>query len=488
MHTDGRLRAAIAGGLATAAGAGAVAAGAISIAAAVAAAAGVLLTGLLRPKLLVLLSLLAIVFVDTLQTLTGIEELTYVDEAAVLACLVLLPIARLLSGNALRWTPETGWILGFVVAGIVSGIVLQVEWPVLAEGAFLAVKGVLMAWAIAQIDWTERDFSGIVRAVGVLLGLTLVCAVINLVAPTSWVSIVESGGDVEYRYGLPSLIGPFSQPSAFGQIAALGAIAVVAYRATIAKSLASAVLMIGSLFAVVFSLRRRLIVGVVASILFVRLKVSRATTAIVGLLVLPPALIVLWPLLVTSAEALYEDYFASESAARTVITVDSFDVASGYFPLGAGFGRFGSFIAGDQYSPEYVARDYPLIYGLGNTPERGNRWLTDTQWPAIIGEGGFVGAACYVAALVVMYWRFRGAWRDETAPWLRCLGLTGVGWTAMMLIDSIASPVFNAAPTFPLLFTLAAILRSGQAVTRTRLSETADSVRGGERPAASPTT
>jgi hypothetical protein len=63
-----------------------------------------------------------------------------------------------------------------------------------------------------------------------------------------------------------------------------------------------------------------------------------------------------------------------------------------------------------------------------------------------------------------------------------------VGWTAMMLIDSIASPVFNAAPTFPLLFTLAAILRSGQAVTRTRLSETADSVRGGERPAASPTT
>jgi hypothetical protein len=361
-----------------------------------------------------------------------------------------------------------------------------VEWIVLGEGAFLAVKGALLAWAIAQLDWTERDFVFIVRAVGAVLALTVACAVVNLAIPEQWTAAVQSGGDVEYRYGLPSLVGPFSHPSAFGQIAALGAIAVVAYRATIAKSLTSAVLLIGSLFSVVFSLRRRLVVGVAASIGFVRLKISRATTALVALIALPPALILLWPFLTTATAEIYEDYLTGEPAARTVITLDSFDVAAGYFPLGAGFGRFGSFIAGDEYSPEYVARGYPLIYGLGNTPERGNEWLTDTQWPAIIGESGFVGAACYVAALAVIYLRFRRTWRVETTPWLRCLGLTGMGWTAMMLIDSIASPVFNAAPTFPLLFTLAAILRSGlasPAVSGAGRAEAAGSD-GGEAPAA----
>ena len=481
MRTDGKIWPVAAGGLA--AGAGALAASAMTVPAAAAAATGVLLTGLLRPKLLVLLSLLTILFGETVQTITGVDELTYLDEAAVLSCLVLLPISRLLSGNSLRWTPETGWILGFLGLGVLSGIVLQVEWGVLGEGASLAVKGALMAWAIAQIDWTERDFAFIVRAAGILLGLILACGLVNLLIPDQWSAVVESGGEVEFRYGLASLVGPFTHPSAFGQITALGAIAVVAYRATIAKSPTSAVLLIGSLLAVVASVRRRLVVGVAASILFVRLKVERATTALVALLVLPPALIVMWPLITTTAEGLYEDYFTGDPAARTVITIDSFGVAAEYFPLGAGFGRFGSYIAGNEYSPEYVARDYPLIYGLGNTPERGNQWLTDTQWPAIIGESGFIGAAFYVAALAVVYWRFRRAWRDETAPWLRCLGLTGVGWTAMMLIDSVASPVFNAAPTFPLLWALAAVVRSGQGVNRSRRYEAADSVDAEERPA-----
>jgi hypothetical protein len=85
----------------------------------------------------------------------------------------------------------------------------------------------------------------------------------------------------------------------------------------------------------------------------------------------------------------------------------------------------------------------------------------------------------------VIYWRFRRVWRDETAPWLRCLGLTGVGWTVMMLIDSVASPVFNAAPSFPLLFALAAVVRSGQDVSQGWRSDAAESAGAEDRPALS---
>jgi hypothetical protein len=91
-----------------------------------------------------------------------------------------------------------------------------------------------------------------------------------------------------------------------------------------------------------------------------------------------------------------------------------------------------------------------------------------------------------MVALAVMYRRFRTAWRSEAAPWLRCVGLTGLGWTVMMLIDSVASPVFNAAPTFPLLFALGAMLRSGQEVISRPAVPSPEVVDSVDHPAAAP--
>jgi hypothetical protein len=144
--------------------------------------------------------------------------------------------------------------------------------------------------------------------------------------------------------------------------------------------------------------------------------------------------------------------------ARTRMTVDSVTLALQHFPFGVGFGRFGSAIARDNYSIEYLRLGYDNVYGLGspNNPNNHGRFLTDTQWPAIVGETGLVGALFFIAGLWRMFATFRKAAGAARLP-LRLLGVTGMGWMVHILLESVAYPVFVTTPTSPMLFGLAAI-------------------------------
>jgi hypothetical protein len=140
------------------------------------------------------------------------------------------------------------------------------------------------------------------------------------------------------------------------------------------------------------------------------------------------------------------------------LTVDSVALAVQHFPFGVGFGRFGSAIAADNYSIEYTRLGYDAVRGLASpgNPNNHGRWLTDTQWPAIVGEAGIIGAVFFVAGLGRIFMTFRQAGRSAHLP-LCLLGLTGMGWTVNILIESVAFPVYVTAPTSALLFGLAAI-------------------------------
>ena len=115
----------------------------------------------------------------------------------------------------------------------------------------------------------------------------------------------------------------------------------------------------------------------------------------------------------------YQDYVSNPTPeARTVLTIGSFHVASDYFPGGAGFGRYGSAVAATNYSPEYVARGFTTVWGLGRTEEDG-RFVTDTEWPAIIGETGFIGALAFAFGLVGVYRAGVRLWQRARVPLVR---------------------------------------------------------------------
>src|SRR5690606_31417747 len=149
------------------------------------------------------------------------------------------------------------------------------------------------------------------------------------------------------------LVGPFSHPIDLGQFMALSAIAVTAWRIAVRRGPLSFALLLATAAAPLSSARRTAIGSLAAGWMWVK-AVGRWAGAPCALAVCIPlgALVLLEPLGAV-VPATCEDYLGSygRRERRTVLTRDSFAVAADHFPAGAGFGRFGSAVAAETYSP-----------------------------------------------------------------------------------------------------------------------------------------
>jgi hypothetical protein len=422
------------------------------------AAAAFVVSAVLWPRVTVGLSVLAVLGVRTLLQLVGVEQVAYLDEGVVVLCAVVLPLRRICTGKALRGLPGQYWFALTGVLGLVGGVMVGIPTMTVLTAAFVMLKGVVFGWAVAQLDWSERHLRVAARAGVVLVVVSLVAVVANLAAPGAWASLLANKGELEYRASIPSLIGPFVHPLDLGQVMVAATISLLAWRATVDKRLLTLVLMIGTGVAALLTFRRTAAAALLVGILWVKAKLGSALALLGAALVVPLAGILLLVPLESVVANTYADYIlAGDTSARTVLTRDSFAVAAAHFPLGAGFGRFGSEIAAQNYSPEYVARGYPAIWGLGPTPETG-QFLTDTEWPAIIGETGLLGATAFALGLAAIYRRGRRLFASSARPLVRWAGLTATGWIVAYLVLSIASVVFTGPPPYGLLFGLAGIL------------------------------
>jgi hypothetical protein len=423
-------------------------------------AAGVVVVlALAAPRTTAGLAALAVLFVRPLEHLVSVAAVGYLDEGMVALCVATMPLRRLVTRTPLRTFPGQWWFTGFVVLGLLSSLVRHVPFDIFLVSGFVTIKGLLLAWAVAQLDWTERQLAVAVRVGTGLILVVLAAAVVNLAIPGPWEAVLATDTNaVEGRSFLPSLVGPFTHPLDLGQFTALSFVALAAWRATVRKTPFTLVLLVATALGALATARRTAIGSIVTAWLWLQAKM-RATAVVVALLAcLPVAALVLAAPLAEVAEATYQDYIGKGTPeARTVLTVDSVKVAAGYFPLGAGFGRFGSAGAATNYSPEYVARGYPYVWGLGRTEEEG-RFLTDTEWPAIVGETGFFGAAAFALGLLGAYRAGLRLWRTGRAPLVRWAGLTSAGWLVASLVQSVATVTFTGPPVFGLVFGMVGIV------------------------------
>ena len=86
--------------------------------------------------------------------------------------------------------------------------------------------------------------------------------------------------------------------------------------------------------------------------------------------------------------------------AKSIMTSTSLKIAKEYFPLGTGFGTFGSTYAAQHYSQVYY------LYGIADNPELGVQsklYLTDLFWPILFGETGALGTIVYCALIVLLF-------------------------------------------------------------------------------------
>ena len=410
------------------------------------------------PRTTVGLAVLAIVFVRTLEHLVPIEQLGYLDEAMVVLCAVVLPLRRLGQGHRLRSLPGQGWFVAFAVLGFASGVVAGVTPTILLLGAFVLCKGLIFGWAVAQLDWTESQLHATARAGVVVIGVSLLAVAANVVVTGVWVGLLAEKGAVDNRFGFASLIGPFVHPLDLGAIMTASSIALLAWRATVGKRPLTLFLMIATGAAAALSFRRTAQSGLLVAAVWLKVKLRDTRQLLALVIVVPIAVVLLFGSLQMLLSLTYDDYIVGAgSSARTVLTTDSFSLAVHRFPFGAGFGRFGSQVAAENYSPEYLARGYPAIWGLGTTQLTG-QFLTDTEWPALVGETGLLGAGAFLLGLVAVYRRGHRLWKSGAPPLMRWVGLLVTGWIVVYLVESIGNAVFTGPPAYGPLFALFGIV------------------------------
>ncbi|MCZ2858462.1 O-antigen ligase family protein [Blastococcus sp. VKM Ac-2987] len=419
-----------------------------------------LVWGCQHPKRFLAAAVVACLLAKTAAQVSGIKVVDYLDEGAIAAALAVSLGPRLLRGQPIRSFPGLGWFLLFGVLGVVSGLVADVPLVVLGTGAALASKGILLSLAVAQVQWSPADVRRLAKGGVAFLFFIIACSLVNLAIPQTWQATVGNIPQVSYRAAIPSLIGPFVEPGTLGIMAALGFLAVVAWNTTMGGTRFTWLLSAGMALVAVFSFRRKTWLGMIGSFLWLSSRAGRSGVFPTALATVAGIVILFWSTLLTALQGIVATYFdqSEGTAARTLMTRDSFFVAVDHFPLGAGFGRFGSDTAATFYSPLYLERGYQNVWGLSE--RTGNAlFLTDTMWPAILGEAGILGLLAFVFALVAVFQRLRRLSVDQE-PIARWLGLTGIAWIFQYLLESTGNPVFVSPPSYVPLFLLVGLLGS----------------------------
>ncbi len=93
-------------------------------------------------------------------------------------------------------------------------------------------------------------------------------------------------------------------------------------------------------------------------------------------------------------------YFTKNENARNELTRTSITIAKEYFPIGTGFGTYGSYASAKKYSAVYYKYGLNNVWGLSKDF---NAFITDTFWPMIIGQFGILGCATYIICLIYIF-------------------------------------------------------------------------------------
>jgi hypothetical protein len=122
-------------------------------------------------------------------------------------------------------------------------------------------------------------------------------------------------------------------------------------------------------------------------------------------------------------------------AARGTLYSTAVKIANDFFPLGSGFGTFGSEISRRYYSELYDIYAISHVRGLSRAMPR---FITDTYWAMIIAEGGWISTVFILAVLTAI---FIQALRAKL-NYLSRFAVMGI--ITYTLMSSIAEPIYSS--------------------------------------------
>lgn len=147
-------------------------------------------------------------------------------------------------------------------------------------------------------------------------------------------------------------------------------------------------------------------------------------------------------------------YFFSKiqsDSARYHMLITSIRIANDHFPLGAGLGTFASYLSGSLYSPLYEKYGISGVWGLR---EGEPFFVSDTYWPMILGQTGWIGLIFMLLAIWMLFCRIQRLYFLEAD-----LYLSGLFVLLYLLVSSAAESAFVHPSAMPLALWIGILMR-----------------------------
>ena len=144
-----------------------------------------------------------------------------------------------------------------------------------------------------------------------------------------------------------------------------------------------------------------------------------------------------------------EFYFFEETdSARNVLLRTSIEIANDYFPIGTGFGTYGSYVSGQEYSPVYNIYKINNIWGI----QRSNpSFISDSFWPMLLGQFGYIGMGVYILIIIIIFIKIQHGYKIEN----KAIYISKITALVYLLISSTSESAFVNPMAIALAITIA---------------------------------
>jgi hypothetical protein len=382
------------------------------------------------------------------------------DEVIILWCFVLLLFSHLSRGSMLNRTPLEVPILGIVIMGVLSSVASEVPPFIAASQFFLLIKGFLVFYILANLHINEMQLRKYLWFFCAAACIILALGLVDLAFPTWFRSITGNTTYIDWRAGMPSVKSIFIHPNVFGWFMTFMALYLFAFYLIFRKL---RYLIFGLFFSVgsFLSMRRKPLGGMVAGLfsgLWQQPLTKKVRYGVIFGLIGTILFISAWPKIKELHQHMVALYVKERFVqARNILYLKSIAIAKDYFPLGAGLGRYGSWMSRVHYSPLYKKYSLSKIEGLSQDKPN---FINDTFWPMILGELGIIGLLFYLwicGRLLILAWQ---AQKILKSPLKRAFALGTFMVFIEGLVESLASPVLVTGPQTYFLFGAMGVLYS----------------------------
>jgi hypothetical protein len=351
--------------------------------------------------------------------------------------------------------------VGVAMFGAVGGALHHVPLTITALGGWLGLKLWIMLGITLLLPWKSSD---ITRVYTVLTRVGVFVASLGLVDFFTHAAVSRALQTSIYRFEAEAFRGEavhsiFPHPGEYSLfMSLLFALAFARFAAKHNKSDLALVLLFA--VSVVLSLRLKGFLSLAAVFIVVAIVQTVASNRGSMTILLVGALLFVGAFSIEGNVVTQQlSTYTTRISPRAVLYKTGERIAAGNFPLGVGFGRFGSYPSRIYYSPVYDKYEISGTYGLSRAyPD----FIDDTTWPSVAGEAGYGGLMIYVIGVILLLLVIVRSLRTAPAE-AKWISLAALCMMSVILVTSTAQGVlFDWLPITSLVLVLGPALVGGR--------------------------